>query len=578
MMNWKRGTSTRVSTRAALLGSLLSLALGCAKAVLIDGSDPGSSSNGGSTGTGGGRETGGSTGTGGNGSGTGGNVITGTGGKATGGSTGTGGSSPTGGSTGTGGRATGGSTGTGGGRETGGSTGTGGSSTGGSTGTGGTTTSCTITPSASPSSKIPTVGIVTFTTTLASPTSASIKFGLDTTYGLTAPVDLTQASYRTLLLGMKASKTYHYQITVTNSTGSCTSSDQMIATGALPNGIQTLTVTTNNASALAGGFLVTGQYSQNAGSSGAPAFILDKDGDYVWWYSVPSADATGVAMSYDGKYMWIATANVPDSSATDHVHRVTMDGLTDTDFTTAFAHHSHQVTPLPDGSVAFYTTGSNGCDDIKLFPANGTTTSTATLVVNAKTAHGGSGACHLNNIQYSPSDDTLVFSDLDNNCLTKVTKTGTAVWVLNGGVSGGPTSSFNNGAIVWKGGEHGFHILSGDGTDYVLFNNNSKAPAGSGTSWGSAAGDGSGSMAVEVKLDLTAKTATQTWSYKGTGLDNQVLGDVQRLPNGNTIIDFATKSTVQEVDSKGTLLQQIVSGKNFGYIEKRPTLYGPPPR
>ena len=88
---------------------------------------------------------------------------------------------------------------------------------------------------------------MTFTTTLASPTSASIKFGLDTTYGLTAPVDLTQASYRTLLLGMKVSKTYHYQVTVTNSSGSCTSGDQMIATGALPNGIQTLTVTTNNA-------------------------------------------------------------------------------------------------------------------------------------------------------------------------------------------------------------------------------------------------------------------------------------------------------------------------------------------
>ena len=229
-----------------------------------------------------------------------------------------------------------------------GSTGTAGTT--GSTGTGGTgpSASCTFSVTSSPSSKIPTVGIVTWSTTLASPTEAHLNFGLDTSYGLTAPVDLTVASFRTLLLGMKASKTYHFQVSASGSAGTCTSQDYTIATGPLPNGIQPFTITTNTASALAGGFLVTGQYSTNAGTSGAPAFILDKDGDYVWWYSVPSSDATGVAMSYDGKYMWIASANVPDGKTPDHVHRVTMDGLTDTDFTIPFAHHSHQVTPLPD--------------------------------------------------------------------------------------------------------------------------------------------------------------------------------------------------------------------------------------
>ena len=77
-------------------------------------------------------------------------------------------------------------------------------------------------------------------------------------------------------------------------------------------------------------------------------------------------------MSYDGKYMWINNGNVPATTGSTHVHRVTMDGLTDTDFSTPFNNMSHQMTPLPDGSVAFYATGSNGCDDIKIFPANGT--------------------------------------------------------------------------------------------------------------------------------------------------------------------------------------------------------------
>ena len=486
----------RVSTPVLLFGCLLTAGVGCAKNDVVGGTGGsgdtgGSSATGGSSSGGSNGNTGGSTGTGGNGSGT-------------GGSTGTGGNVSTGGSTGTGGKATGGSTGTGG-SSTGGSTGTGGSSaTGGSTGTGGTTAACTITPTASPSSKIPTVGIVTFTTTLASPTSASIKFGLDTNYGMTAPVDLTQASYRTLLLGMKASKTYHYQITVTNSSGSCSSADQMIATGALPNGtaLPKLTITTNNKAALWGGFLVIGSYQGATNQS----FILDADGDFVWWYA-DGSDGCGTRMSYDGKYMWINNGNVPATSGSTHVHRVTMDGMTDTDLSTPFNNMSHQVCPLPDGSVAFYATGSNGCDDIKIFPANGTATSTATTVVNSRTAHGGTGACHVNNIEYSSMDDTLVFSDLDNGCLTKVSRTtGATVWVLNGGANG-TKSSFTGD--VWKGGEHGFHILGLD--DFVIFNNNS---SGDPTGGGSLAGDNSGSLAIEMKLNLTAMTATRSWSYK----------------------------------------------------------------
>ena len=90
--------------------------------------------------------------------------------------------------------------------------------------------------SSSLSSKISTVGIVTFSTTRVQPDRAHIDFGLDTSYGMTAPVDLAAASYRTLLLGMKTSKTYHYRISVTGKDATCTSADTTLATGALPNG------------------------------------------------------------------------------------------------------------------------------------------------------------------------------------------------------------------------------------------------------------------------------------------------------------------------------------------------------
>ena len=58
------------------------------------------------------------------------------------------------------------------------------------------------------------------------------------------------------------------------------------------------------------------------------------------------------------------------------------------------------------------------------------------------------------------------------------------------------------------------------------------------------------------------------------------MGDIQRLPNGNTIVCYSTRGIIDEVNAQGMLLQRMMAAGtgNFGYIEKRPTLYGPPPR
>jgi hypothetical protein len=54
------------------------------------------------------------------------------------------------------------------------------------------------------------------------------------------------------------------------------------------------------------------------------------------------------------------------------------------------------------------------------------------------------------------------------------------------------------------------------------------------------------------------------------------LGDVQRLPNGNTIVNYGPASTIEEVDSGGTVVQEVTSTRTtFGFFEKRATLYGP---
>ena len=383
---------------------------------------------------------------------------------------------------------------------------------------------------------------------------------------MTAPVDLTSANNRTLLLGMKPSKTYHFQISATGSGGTCTSGDNTIATGAQPNGMQNPTITTNDASALYGGFLVTGHH---------PRPQLRRSGVYSGSGWKLRLVVLGLRQRRDRRDDELRRQlhldqqrNVPDN--TTHVHRVSMDGLIDEDHSSEFAGLSHQLTVLPDETVAFYTYGANMCDDIKLRSPDGT----VTTVVNAKTAHGGSGPCHVNAIFYSSLDDTLVFSDLDNNCLTKITRTGATVWVLNGGVTDGPVSAFNAGAITWQGrparvphpGPRRLRHLqqqqpeAGGQLDHVGRRGRRRIRL---------AGDRGEARSVghDGRRDLVVQGET--------GIDDDVLGDMQRLPNGNTMVDFATKGTIQEVDPNGNLLQEIKTQTNFGYIQKRARMIGP---
>ena len=390
---------------------------------------------------------------------------------------------------------------------------------------------------------------------------------------MTAPVSKPAPSgNKTLLLGMKQKKTYHYRIVVANSSGECSSEDRTITTGSLATGLPTIKVTNKgDASSLFGGFLITAQY-QGASGGKAPALIFDKDGEIVWAYSIPTSQQDGLTcarMSYAGTHMWINSANVAGAmmgggSGKANVHRVAMDGTDDQDLSSKFAGLNHQLTILPDETVAYYAYGSNGCDDIKEYSPSGTTRT----IVNAGTAQGGASACHVNNIQYA-SDDTLLFSDLDSQVVVKVSrKDGSTVWVLNGGKNPLP-------GVSWKGSQHGIHMI--DPNNFVLFNNNSTSLMG----MGSAGGTGDGSKVLQIKIDPIAKSASTVWSYKGpANLQTDVMGDVQRLPNGNTLIAYSTKGAVQEVDKDGQVLSEwtFPLGAQFGYIEKRATLYGPPPR
>ena len=94
------------------------------------------------------------------------------------------------------------------------------------------------------------------------------------------------------------------------------------------------------------------------------------------------------------------------------------------------------------------------------------------------------------------------------------------------------------------GGQHGIDVLGMN--DFLIFNNNSAGgmnPAG-----GGGAGTGNGSVAIEIKVDPSTKKATKAWSYKSSAaIQVDIMGDLQRLPNGDTVVGYSTKGELQEM-------------------------------
>jgi hypothetical protein len=404
-------------------------------------------------------------------------------------------------------------------------------------GAGGADSSCDFKVTWSISENIPTVGIVEWMTGLADVRDATIEFGLDTSYGMKAPVDLSALNYRTLLIGLKASHAYHFRIVAHGRTQTCTSDDTSFATGPAPNGLPTLTVTDHGGEHFSG-FLLSSFITSG------PAFMIDADGDYVWAYG--SGEMGRAALSNDGKYVWYGAVNLAGNAPS--MKRVTLDGLEETDFTAEFADLHHDFTLLPDDTIAFLAHHDDS-DLVLEHAPDGTVHQVLDVGAVLGTTH-----THANSIHYHPEDDSYTVSELAESSFIKFGRDGHVSWIL-----GGAQSNFSGDGASWSE-QHGHRLLA---PDRMLFFSNGD-PAG-GTS-----------SALEVSLDLDAMTATRVWQYQ-PGPHCLIYGDVERLANNNTLVTFSTLGLIHEVSASGDLVRELTwsLGGALGYVTRVASPYPP---
>jgi hypothetical protein len=420
-------------------------------------------------------------------------------------------------------------------------------------------TDCVVTVTgAEMSPNMATVGMVTFTSSLPHVSAAEISFGLNTEYGLVAPVDLTEAGYRTLLLGMEQNRSYHFRVAVSDGTSVCYGEDRTLQTGSLSSRALAEASTTDGA---APGFIVTARDGE--------AVIYDKRGELVWAYRMPNVFS--VNLSWDGKYLLGRDPGPFDLDQGGLFFRVNMDG-SDAVVLDAPGGDHHDFTPIPGGIAYLAKTKAGDCD--KVYEASTEVTDGAPVFDTwqifqyfADTGDvEGTELCHANRIHYLRDEDAYTVSDRNKDVLGVFARSGSPV-VSIGKAPSGPWTQHIQAEGAGLGGDwhlqHGHDFYAKD--KLVVFSNESSGGA------------------AALHYTIHENVARLDWKYTGAG-PSMIQGDVQHLPNGNFLVTANLGNTMVELapDGRTELGRYVLDGPvgplyGFTYASHRATLYGPPP-
>ena len=374
-----------------------------------------------------------------------------------------------------------------------------------------------------------TVGVVSWSLPGATITSATVEFGPDESYGVVASVDLNEDNYRTLLLGLKPTTIYHFRIVAQTDAGALASEDFTLETGEATDLVDFSSIEIDEMSHERG-FIVSSFWR---GDGSSVIFILDADGEIVWWYDTGMNGVARARMSADGKNMWMIS---PDNQGAP-VERVSLDTLDSERYDGVIG--SHDLTAVSGATMALLEYGEIDCDSIFEIEPDGV----AREVWDSQEV--ASGMCHGNALRYSKTEDAYTFSDVSTD-IWVISRSGEFKWSLADKVDGGVSA--------WGGANHGHHLLN---DTLVIFANR-----------------GAGNMAsTVVEYDLTGN---EIFNYNG-GQFSANLGDVQRLPGGNTLVTYSNDGVIHEITPDKELVMKITSsGQSFGYALWLDSLYGEP--
>lgn len=401
-----------------------------------------------------------------------------------------------------------------------------------------------VSVSATVSPVIPTVVTAEVSVDVGTPQQAWIEVGPDEAYGRTVPLDLSgPGPWSTWILGLKPSRTWHLRAVAVVDGEERASADQVVETGSPPGTLAGLGLSGSDPAAAHEGFIVTSFMGEPS-----TAVILDRDAEPVWWYGPGGTELISRAVpSRDGRaILYIrGVLEVPDQA----IVRVSFDGAEVDATPTPGAHHD--FVELPGGSYAVLVTDPREIegktvdgDRIVEFGPGGDQTAIwsvwDTFEFSEASDHlAGTTWSHANALDYDEDEDAYSVSLLGLDTIVRVDRaSGEAFRIVGGRLSdfatpGGDTRLFEN--------QHQFEI---DGDVLRVFDNGTPASLDS--------------RAREYVLDESTGTAELVWSYGAAPpLYCYNLGDVFRMEDGHTLVNFGVLGQLDEVDEDGEVLWRI---------------------
>ena len=425
---------------------------------------------------------------------------------------------------------------------------------------------------------IATVAWVTWSTETAG--TSWVEYGPDERLGYsTVRSTATTTEHAVLLAGLPAASTWYWRAVSEVDGEQRVSVVSEITTGVAPRDLPRASVTSDDPSLAHTGYTVTT-------SLGDPAWVIiyAADGSPVWWTPAPEQSVIAqVRLTDDGTAVLYNVANLNFSVDVGYIRRMRLDGEVLSETRTVLGHHDFVV--LPEGGFGYiaadireWTDPDSGetytvvGDAIVEVPEGATDDTPRTEIYNTWDHFAvdvdpvkdrdfypqGLDWTHSNSLGFA--DGEYLLSVRKENSVVKVDRaTGEELWQL-GGVNSAFTLTDGRAFV----GQHSPELTE---AGFMLFDN------------GDVSIRDAYSEAVEYTLDEDGRTFTRLWSYDyGQRISSYLLGDVERLANGNTLVAWGSGGTITEVTPDGQMALQVSMpiGSAIGFTHHLDALGGVP--
>ncbi len=406
-------------------------------------------------------------------------------------------------------------------------------------------------------SDIPTVAWVAWSTD--SPGTSSVEYGPTESLGYATVASAVETTdHAVLLAGLPASSAWYWRAVSQVDGEELTSPTTEIQTGAAPRELPGITLGTFDASLAQPGYTLTTSLGEISW-----VILFNTDGDAVWWQQAPDQSVIAQArLAPDGTSIVYNIASLNFGIDLGEIRNVRLDGELLSTTRTVQGHHDFVA--LPEGGYAYIAADTRSWTDPRdgqvydvvgdaiVEVPEGATDDSANQVIwstwddidvdvspreDDNFYPFGLDWTHCNSLTLA--DDEYVFSVRKENAMVKIQRsTGALIWQL-----GGVQSSFTQTSGRAFEGQHSPE-LTDDG--FMLFDN------------GDVDIDDAYSEAVEYRVNEASRTYTPIWSYDyGQRISSYLLGDVERLENGNTLVAWGSGGTLTEVTPAGDMAFQV---------------------